>query len=141
MNNLVIYTDGAARGNPGQSASGYAIYENGRKIASDVFYNGIKTNNYAEYVAVIKALEWCAKNFDPGSSKIELFSDSTLVVGQLAKGYKVKSANIKPLHEKAAKLSKMFYSINFKNVPRENKGISDVDSSLNRFLDKKEKKA
>ena len=58
-----IYTDGAARGNPGESASGFSIFDaSGKEVASSSFYNGIKTNNFAEYTAIIRALEWCEAN-------------------------------------------------------------------------------
>ena len=56
---FVIFTDGAARGNPGPSASGYMIFENGKKVAEEFVFNGSKTNNYAEYNAIIMALERC----------------------------------------------------------------------------------
>ena len=55
---IEIYTDGAARGNPGASASGYVIYDpSGRQLAKNTIYNGIKTNNQAEYIAIIAALK------------------------------------------------------------------------------------
>ncbi|MGC8478965.1 MAG: ribonuclease HI family protein [Candidatus Micrarchaeia archaeon] len=135
MEKLTIYTDGASRGNPGKSASGYEIYKEGKLIAKDVFYNGIKTNNYAEYMAVIKALEWCASHNDPKNIEIELFSDSTLIIGQLGKGYKVRSGNLKDLYYEASKLASKFFNIKFNNVPRETPGISRVDKELNKFLD------
>ncbi len=139
LEKLTIYTDGASRGNPGISASGYEIYENGKLVARDVFYNGIKTNNYAEYIAVIKALEWCTRNKEPNSTSVELFSDSTLITGQLGRGYKVKSENIKRLHLRASRLASKFAEVKFNNVPRENAGIRRVDRELNRFLDVVEK--
>ena len=43
-----IYTDGAARGNPGQSASGSNIYKNNSLIKSLLFYNNINTNNFTQ---------------------------------------------------------------------------------------------
>jgi len=59
---LYIYTDGASRGNPGKSASGYLILDSSNKpLLKEVFYNGRKTNNFAEYMAIIAALEKVAK--------------------------------------------------------------------------------
>jgi len=136
LKKFIIYTDGAARGNPGRSASGYEIYENGKLVAGDVFYNGVNTNNFAEYNAVIKALEWCVKNSDPDKTEVELFSDSELVIGQLRGEYKVKAPRIKPLYRGAVELLSKFKKIDFNNVPRENNGISRVDKKLNIFLDK-----
>ncbi|MDE1823627.1 MAG: reverse transcriptase-like protein, partial [Candidatus Micrarchaeota archaeon] len=55
---LTIYTDGASRSNPGESASGFQILdENSRQLLEKAFYNGIRTNNEAEYIAIIAALE------------------------------------------------------------------------------------
>ena len=62
MDKIAIYTDGAARGNPGPSASGYSIYLSGRQIAKGEKFNGNATNNFAEYNAVILTLEWCIEN-------------------------------------------------------------------------------
>lgn len=133
---IIIYTDGASRGNPGKSASGYVVYDTHKKeLNRKVVYNGIKTNNYAEYNAIINALEWCYKNLDLQRVEIELFSDSQLVIKQINEEYKVKSKSMKELHKKVINLVKYFKNVKFFNLPREERGISDVDSDLNRFLD------
>ena len=134
---LVVYTDGAARGNPGESASGFEVYEDGRPIFNTVVYNGVKTNNYAEYNAIIKALEWCAANSDKDETSVELFSDSDVVVNQINGRYKVRSAGLSELNERVRAIAGDFSSVTFKNVPRETDGIKRVDKTLNRFLDTK----
>lgn len=140
---LIIYTDGAARGNPGPSASGYRICdEHGRQVKGIVAYNGMRTNNFAEYNAVILALEWCLKNVaDYKGLDVLLYSDSELVVRQLNGHYKVKAEELKPLNEKAKKLSREFKSAVFKNLPREHSGIRKVDHALNVLLDRRENSA
>ncbi|MEM0154557.1 MAG: ribonuclease HI family protein [Methanothrix sp.] len=133
-----IYTDGAARGNPGESASGFSIFdESGREIASRSFYNGIKTNNFAEYTAIIKALEWCEANLDnPENAELTFVSDSELVIRQLNGRYKIRSSEMSALNATARELSKWFKSVVFTNRRRSDKGISDVDKRLNELLDK-----
>ncbi|MCL4379810.1 ribonuclease HI family protein [Candidatus Marsarchaeota archaeon] len=137
MVRIVIYTDGAARGNPGPSASGYDIYRDGAEATRGVKYNGMATNNFAEYNAVILALGWCIRNMkDHGKCDVELYSDSELVVKQLNGRYKVKSAAMKPLHFEAESLASRFGSIEFRNLPREDQHIKEVDARLNRLLDR-----
>ncbi len=134
-----IYTDGASRSNPGKSASGYMIIdEENNLLVKDSFYNGIKTNNEAEYLAIIAALERAAEQFGY-DAEINLFSDSQLVVRQLNKVYKVKETGLKELNRKAGELAKKFSSCKLENVSRENKYISMVDRELNLLLDGLEK--
>ncbi|MGC8479792.1 MAG: ribonuclease HI family protein [Candidatus Micrarchaeia archaeon] len=137
MENIIIYTDGASRSNPGKSASGYLIIENKKEI-SNYFYNGIKTNNEAEYIAVISALKYLLNNKKEKSS-LKLYSDSEVIIKQLKGSYKVKGLNLIKLHEEALNYLKKFSSYELINVPRENKYISHVDRNLNRVLDEVEK--
>ncbi len=130
-----VYTDGAARGNPGKSASGYMILdEKGRKLLGRVFYNGIKTNNFAEYNAILHALE-TAKRAYSRRDEIALFSDSRLVVNQINGVYRTKDARLYSMKTKILALARNFSSCTFTNVPREDRHIRSVDSALNIFLD------
>ncbi len=138
---LVIHTDGAARGNPGPSASGFSVDEKekeGRMSVLETVYNGEQTNNYAEYNAVILALEWCSNNFDPKEVEADLYSDSELIVNQLKGNYKVKAKGLLHLNEKARQLMARFKSVALHNLPREAAGISRVDRALNHLLDRLE---
>lgn len=137
MTKLEVFTDGAARGNPGESASGYSVYREGRLIREDVWYNGRKTNNYAEYRAAIGALKWCSDNFDAASTDLTLFSDSQLLVNQANGTYKVRSESMKELRRELSALVKTFRSAIFRNVPRSNSLITRVDRRLNLFLDRR----
>ncbi len=134
---FTVYTDGAARGNPGPSASGFTVFGKGEKIiVQKSFYNGIKTNNFAEYNAVIKALEWCEANIkDSEHIELDFVSDSELVVRQLNGRYKIRSEDMRRLNETVRELSKWFKSVKFHNERRSNHGISTVDAELNALLD------
>lgn len=135
---IYIYTDGASRGNPGKSASGYLILDHASKeLAKGIFYNGKKTNNFAEYMAIILALEKAAELFGYGNDII-LTSDSELAVKQINGEYKIKDKYLKVLNKRVKELSEKFRSCRFVNARRENKYISQVDRELNKFLDKME---
>ncbi|MCL4380820.1 MAG: ribonuclease HI family protein [Candidatus Marsarchaeota archaeon] len=133
-----IFTDGAARGNPGNGASGFDIYENSVLKKSFVKYNGICTNNFSEYTAIILALKWCRKNLKQ-DDEIEIVSDSLLVVSQIAGKFKVRSQSLAPLSEEVARLKSYFKSVRFSHVVRTNTGVANVDRKLNLFLDRKER--
>lgn len=136
---LTIYTDGAARGNPGPSASGFMAYREGSLVHRHFEYNAIATNNYAEYKAVLLALRWCASSGGGSGLSIELYSDNELVVRQLRMEYKIKSKALKPLNDEIKDLANRFKGVVFKNVPRENMYIAAVDRALNELLDRIQK--
>jgi len=136
--NIYIYTDGASRGNPGKSASGYLILDSSNKpLLKEVFYNGRKTNNFAEYMAIIAALEKVAKLYGY-ENNVTLTSDSEVAVKQINGLYKVKEKHLKELNKRVIELASKFKSCKFQNAKRENKYIAMVDRELNRFLDKME---
>lgn len=137
---FTVYTDGAARGNPGESASGFAVYRGSHLIHKQFEYNGVATNNHAEYMAVILALRWCkAHAKEPTNATIELYSDSELVVRQLNRQYKTKSSSLKPQNSAVKKLAANFRFVSFHNVRRENRNIAMVDRALNALLDERKR--
>ena len=137
---IVIYTDGAARGNPGPSASGYIVLSGGRLMAQDYRYNGERTNNYAEYTAIIMALERCLSGFgETKSLSLRVVSDSKLVINQLRGEYRVRAGSLRALNRKAVALCSRFGRIRFESRPREDGLISRVDRELNRLLDARER--
>jgi ribonuclease HI len=138
---LTVYTDGAARGNPGPSASGFMAYEGKELLHKHSEYNGKATNNFAEYTAVLLAMKWCSNINNAKELSIDLYSDNELVVRQLNQEYKVKSKDLMPLNAQISKLISNFKIVILKNVPRENIYISAVDRSLNELLDTMEKGA
>ena len=136
LTQLNIYTDGASRSNPGKSASGYSLLDaDNNVLMKKSFYNGIKTNNEAEYLAIIAALLAASENYGYDVD-IDLYSDSRLVVSQINGDFKVKNEGLKKMHAEAAGLVGKFRICRLHNVPRENEYISRVDADLNLLLDK-----
>ncbi len=130
---VFIYTDGACRGNPGHCALGIYVLNSNKEILYEEgqYLEPDNTNNFAEYKAVIYALELSIKN------KVEdmhLFSDSELLIRQLNKEYKVKSPNIKPLFETCKKLLTQIPKYTFEHIRREKN--SKADALANEALDK-----
>ncbi len=130
-----VYTDGASRNNPGESASGYALFDAEHKqLYEYAFYNGVRTNNEAEYLAVISALAKVAELYGY-DNEVHAFSDSVLIVQQLSGKYKTKEKNLRELKEKALEYVKRFKAFTIKSLPRENEYITQVDGKLNELLD------
>lgn len=123
---LIIYTDGASRGNPGPASYGFTISdETGKLLYEEGKYIGTTTNNVAEYMAVFEALKYAKKEF--GSKKIEtqLYVDSKLVAEQLSGRYKIKAKHLKPIVEKIKILSLEIGGVNFSYVPRSKNTLAD----------------
>lgn len=136
-----VYTDGASRNNPGRSASGYEVFDGLHKfLLKDSFYNGIRTNNAAEYLALIGALKRVGKEYG-FDNHINVYSDSELMINQLKGIYKVKDADLRLLHREASTLISRFKTCRPNSIPRENRHIMQVDKELNRLLDRIEKNA
>src|SRR5437588_11368445 len=101
-NYLIAHTDGGARGNPGPAGYGVVIHDaQGGKVAALSQYLGKQTNNFAEYQALIGALEYAVEH---GPKAIKVISDSELMVRQIKGIYKVKDPTLKDLHGRASKL-------------------------------------
>ncbi len=128
---IKIFTDGASRGNPGPAALGVAFYdENNVLLAEFKQHLGVQTNNYAEYMAVIKALEI---SLDKGAKLLDIYCDSQLLVKQMSGEYKVKSPTIRALFIRAKKLTEQFHRVSFHHIKREfNK---KADALANQALD------
>jgi len=124
---IEIFIDGAARGNPGESGIGVLIIETDDKIREIKKYLGIKTNNQAEYKALITALESAQ---DLKDKKIKIFTDSLLVANQINGLWKVKHPDIIPLNKKAKELFKTYLSVSIQHVPREQNSEADRLANL-----------
>jgi ribonuclease HI len=118
---LRVHTDGACPGNPGKMGLGVCVFEGGKIIAELSRCAGTGTNNVAEYLAAIDALEWLEKN---GRTGAQVCSDSRLLVFQLRGVYEVKSPNLIPLHRHAKALAKSVRAT-FEWVPREKNTDAD----------------
>lgn len=126
-----LYTDGGSRGNPGPSATGFVVLDSRDKILNKGSkYLGIKTNNQAEYTALVDGLKKCQ---DIGIEDLEVYMDSLLIINQMKGSYKVKNADLIPLYQSAIQLSHNFKSISYTHVRRELNSIAD--SLVNECLD------
>ncbi len=130
---IKVYSDGASRGNPGISAIAFIILDwDDRLLKTHSEYVGIRTNNQAEYVALISALESASKLSD---QQVTCFMDSELVVKQLNGEYKVRNPKLKTLWLKVQELKQSFRRVTFKSVPRTDLHIRQVDRLANQALD------
>jgi len=124
------FTDGASRGNPGEAGIGILVTDD---RAEPVFslhgYIGVCTNNVAEYTALIRGLA-AAKIM--GAKRILVRSDSELLVRQINGVYKVKSADLKPLFQRAVALIKEIGEVTVSHVYRE--GNTRADELANQAM-------
>ncbi|MBN1973026.1 MAG: phosphoribosylglycinamide formyltransferase [Sedimentisphaerales bacterium] len=120
---IIAYTDGGSRGNPGPAAAGFVLSDQeGNQLLAKGLFLGTKTNNEAEYTALVKALE---ASLEINAEKIMIFSDSELLVRQMQGQYKVKSDKILPLYEEAVSLLWRFKKWKIEHIPREKNSIAD----------------
>ena len=126
MTIINVHTDGGARGNPGPAGAGFVIDKNNKELHRGNKYLGKKTNNQAEYLALIEAVNWLKENINKEVEIINFFLDSELVVRQVKGEYRVKNQGLKPLHaDVMRKLSELDRSYFFKSIPREKNKIAD----------------
>jgi ribonuclease HI len=123
--------DGAARGNPGPASYGVVIQRpDGTPLESLGKYIGRRTNNVAEYYALIAALDYAAAR---GIKRLRVHSDSQLIVNQMKGLYKVKHPDLRSLHERAKKQAAGLEAFTIQYVPREQN--LEADAIANAALD------
>jgi ribonuclease HI len=127
---MTIHTDGAARGNPGPAAYAFVIEQPGKSDVIEKACLGNTTNNVAEYTAVVRALE---RARELGGQRLNILSDSELMVKQMMGQYKVRNEGLLPLYQQARKLVRSFEHVNFQHVRREEN--SRADRLCNEALD------
>jgi len=127
----VAFVDGGARGNPGPAGWGAQIRDPHDAIITE-FHGAIgeATNNVAEYSGLIAALEWCIAQ---GVTRVEVRSDSLLLVQQMRGVYKVKAEGLKPLSAKARLLAARIGHVTYTHIPREKN--KDADRLANQAMD------
>ncbi len=124
-----VYFDGAARGNPGPAGAGIILKVDGR-VEKIKRYLGRRTNNQAEYLALIEALEALVSI---GCRSVTVYTDSQLVVNQLTGRYRVRDAELKRLHSRVSELVKRFEKFDIVYVGRE--GNREADRLANQAID------
>lgn len=129
---LVVYTDGGARGNPGPAALGVAIYSSSGKLLRKYGEHlGDRTNNEAEYEAIISALKTALAL---GAKIVDCYMDSEFVVRQLAGIYKVREPRMKALFAQVKNLEIHFHKVSYTHIPRAKNKLAD--QMVNAALDK-----
>jgi len=123
---LEAYIDGGSRGNPGPA--GVGVYFPGLVSISE--YLGVQTNNFAEYSALIAAVQFAAAR---RCSALTVYSDSELVVKQIRGEYRVRNENIRPLYDRAVGWIRLIPDFSIRHVRREFN--EDADSLANAAMD------
>ena len=128
-----MYSDGGSRGNPGKSAYAIVVTTGGKVVHEHAEFLGIHTNNYAEYRGLIAGI---SKVIELGGDEAEFVMDSQLVIRQMNGQYKVRSPDMKVLHEDAVALASMIPKVSYRNVRRSEELIPRADSLLNAAMDR-----
>jgi ribonuclease HI len=129
---IIAYVDGGARGNPGPS--GYGVYvtnAQGKMVAELSEYLGHQTNNFAEYNGLLAALDFAVKH---GHPRLQVVSDSELMVKQMTGVYKVRSPELKELYDRARTLARKLERFEIRHVLRAQN--RDADRLANEAMDK-----
>lgn len=130
---IIAFIDGASRKNPGPAGYGAYLTSETGEVIEVSGYLGTTTNNVAEYHALVEALQFA---LDEGADEIEVVSDSELLVRQMLGAYRVKHANLLPLHRKARELSRRFRRFTIRHVLRA--GNKEADRLANLAVDRAE---
>lgn len=137
MSKIVLYTDGGSRGNPGPAALGVFIETLGKSYGE---YLGEKTNNEAEYAAIVSALKKVKALLGKAEAKktaVECRMDSELACKQLNHVYKIENERLQPLFLEIWNLMLDFSDVKFVHVYREKNTVAD--KMVNEALDEKKK--
>jgi probable phosphoglycerate mutase len=129
---LVAHCDGGSRGNPGPAGYGAVIEDqNGRILARLSEYLGKRTNNYAEYSALLGVLAWCLEN---KHRRLRVVADSELMVKQMQGKYKVNSPDLRPLWEEARRRANQLDKFEIAHTLRG--GNKEADQLANDAMDR-----
>ena len=129
---LKIYTDGAARGNPGPGACAFVFVKGETIIYRDSKYLGTVTNNKAEYNAVIEALR---KAVEYTRWNVRVYSDSALIINQINGEWRITKDHLKVLYDEVMQHKGRFDKVEFFWVGRTNRFIAEADRLCNHNLD------
>ena len=125
---IVAYCDGGSRGNPGPAAFGVYIQDSAGKVLAELSeYLGARTNNFAEYSALLAALEFAIAN---GHRSLRVVSDSELMVKQMKGQYRVNSPELRPLYEEARRRVPKLDHFQIQHVLREKNRHADRLANL-----------
>jgi ribonuclease HI len=128
---VIVYSDGASRGNPGPSGAGALVTSpDGRVLSRASKFLGEMTNNMAEYTALLIGLKEAQK---AGADDVTIRADSELLIEQLNGRYKVKKETLQILHGAAMDLLSSFKRWKASHIPREKN--QEADRLANQAID------
>lgn len=128
MTDLYLYIDGASKGNPGRAGAGvYITDRGGKRIARRGYYLGHKTNNEAEYEALLLGLKEARRL---GGESIHIYTDSELIERQVRGVYRVKELRLKILHRRVTEMIREFASCEMEFIPRSKNQEADLLANL-----------
>ncbi len=134
-NEIVAHIDGGSRGNPGPAAYGVVIETaQGQPVEAFAKFIGETTNNFAEYQGLLAALEYALGH---GYPRLRVLTDSELMARQISGRYKVRSPDLKPLHDKAQAMIGRLESFSIRHVYREHN--RQADRLANKAMDDAER--
>src|SRR5208282_888068 len=132
---IVAHIDGGSRGNPGPAAYGVAIETAaGQSVTAFAQFIGKTTNNFAEYQGLLAALDYALSH---GYPRLRVLTDSELMARQISGQYKVRSPDLKPLHDKARAMIARLDSFSIRHVYREQN--READRLANQAMDDAER--
>ena len=129
MDKLTIYVDGASKGNPGKAGIGIVFFCEGKKIKEYSQHIGVTTNNVAEYMAVVFAMQ---EALIMRVGNIAIFTDSELIANQIQGIYKVRDNNLFRLHVQVQHLKNGFRKFNITHIERS--GNKEADKLASRSV-------
>lgn len=128
---VVVHVDGGSRGNPGPAAAGAVVSSPEGEVLDEASETlGVCTNNVAEYRGLLLGLQ---RAKELGATEVEVVNDSELIAKQVNGQYKVKHADMKPLHAAALQVLGGFDAWTVRSVPRAQN--SHADALVNQALD------
>lgn len=128
---LVVHVDGGSRGNPGPAAAGAVVSSSDGEVldeASELL--GVVSNNVAEYRGLLLGLR---RARELGATEVEAINDSELIAKQVNGQYKVKHADMKPLHAQSLEALGEFDRWTVRTVRRDQN--AHADALVNAALD------
>ena len=128
---LVLFIDGASRGNPGPASAGIVLQdEKGATVKTLAKKIGTATNNTAEYMALLFGLQ---EALALGAQELDIRTDSELLAKQFSGEYKIKDEQLKIFAVLIRQLKDYFKAVKVSHVPREQNKLADAEA--NRALD------
>jgi ribonuclease HI len=129
---VIAHIDGGARGNPGPAGFGVHVTDSsGKKVEELSEYLGLRTNNFAEYSALLAVLDWALSH---KQMSLRVFSDSELLVKQMNGQYKVRNPDLKELYDRARTMVRKLEWFEIIHVRREQN--KEADRLANEAMDR-----